>query len=70
MHSLSVNKASANSSMTANIKSLCSSNNYPLLPAYQADTCNAACHYNSTDATAYGNGKSRRTITDLYRYGQ
>jgi len=53
---LGVNEASAFTSMGRQIESYCSSNGYPLLPAYENDTCDAACHRNSQGQSAYDRG--------------
>jgi len=53
---MGVQDANAYSAYARTITSYCSSNGYTLLPVYEADTCDAACHNNSSGQTAYDGG--------------
>ncbi len=53
---MGVQEASAFSSYARTITSFCSSNGYDLLPEYEADTCDAACHKNASGQAAYDKG--------------
>lgn len=53
---LSANTAGATPSRATTITSYCSSNGYTLLPTYQANTCDAACHNNNAGVTAFNDG--------------
>ena len=53
---LGMHEASAYSSMAREITSYCSANGYSLLPVYESDTCDAACHNNTQGVTAYNAG--------------
>jgi len=49
-------EVNAFSSYARTITTYCSNNGYALLPEYEADTCDAACHNNASGVTAYDAG--------------
>jgi hypothetical protein len=53
---LGLNTSHAFPSRATTITSYCASNGYALLPEYEADTCDAACHNNTAGVTAFDSG--------------